>query len=174
MKRPRPIVATNRWLRTWWPLFVSAAAVAMVITMAWVALIALDQRHKLDDQNEQLVALVERQRAADAARPARLTEAVASVEVLMADYFARHDENVALKLNDTLTRIAALLGRPAGIPVDPVTAEGLDGATTAQPAPPPSPERAPGPTANATPPPTTTTTTPDQRSCTKRPDGPRC
>lgn len=124
-----------------------------------------------------MTALIEAQQAASAEREAQMAETVASAlgqaEALLADLFAQHDQNVALKLNETLRRIESLLGRPAGEPLDPVTAQPYVTATPhATPAPAPAPS-APAPTV-APRPPAPTPTTPDQKGCVKRPDGPRC
>lgn len=138
---------------------------------------ALDvQNELLRDQNETLTALVERQRRVDSQSDERLQSAVDDVEELLIDYFARHDQNSALKLNELLDRIAQLLGRPAGIPVDPVTAEGLGG----QPAPTRPGTRSAAPTSpdRSHPAPTTTTTRPESPGqsglCDRLPDSPIC
>lgn len=120
-----------------------------------------EQNELLREQNGDLDTLVERQLNEDSERDARLKRAVDDVELLLVDYFSAHDENVALKLNETLHRIAALLGRPASTapnPAPPAATSSSDAHAA------PAPSAAPSPT----------TTTPDQKSCAKHPDGPRC
>lgn len=165
----RRIVWTNRVM---WVLLAAILGTA-VWTLASVNIGQRDEMSALGEQNallrEQngaLSDLVERQRITDAERDSRLQGAVNDVEALLIDYFAAHDENVALKLNETLHRIAALLGRPAGTPPNPVNAVG--------PMPHSTPSSEPSTAPRSVPPPAPTTTTPDQRSCVKRPGGPRC
>lgn len=122
------------------------------------------QRDAFEEQSAQLAAIIDRNSRFDADREARVNRAVDDVEALLVDHFARHDENVAVKLNETLNRIASLLDRPSPIRAAPRPAS--PSTSTAAPR--------PAPSVAAPPATTTTTTTPDQRSCAKRPSGPRC
>jgi hypothetical protein len=172
----------NNLARRWWPLVASAAAGIIIYTGAYVVVTVAEDRVQLREQRDQLAAqsaqladIIERNDRFDASREARLARAVDDVEALLVDHFARHDENVALKLNETLERIAALLGRPASVPVDPVSADVNDRQST------PPPERAPARpepdrTDRAEPPPSTTTTTSPGRSdlCDRIPLSPIC
>lgn len=125
-----------------------------------------DQNALLEDQNLDLAGLMKRQAEVDSDRAARIQGALGGVEGLLVDHFATHDENVALKLNELLARIAALLDRPVLTePIQPAVA--APASSTAQPVPTTETDRSPGRTPPAT-------TTPDQKSCAKRPDGPRC
>lgn len=126
---------------------------------------ALDEQNVLlRDQNGTLSGLVDRQTASRGEAEARLQSALTSVETLLVDHFAAHDENVGQKLNELLRRIEVLLGRPAGQPLAPVATRPASSPASAAPA-----ARPPAP-----PPGTTTTTTPDQRRCAIDPDHPRC
>lgn len=176
--RPHPVVWLHRTMRTWWPFFVSMAAVALIATMGWVAWTVVDERRHLDDeaardrrQDERIDELLELVRADATDAQERLAGALRSVEETTARQFADHDRAVNAKLNELLDRIAALLQRPAGEPLDPVTAQpylterrstSAARPQTSAPAPAPSPAPSPDPT------------TPDQRNCAKRPSGPRC
>lgn len=174
------MVRVNQFARRWWPLIASLTAGALIYTLAYVVVsVAEDreqlreQRDALADQSALLADIIERNETEDAGREQRLNRAVDNVELLIIDHMALHDENTALKLNDLLHQIAALLNRPAGTPPNPVNAVG-----------PPPTERTPNHTTTTAtavpppaPPPTTAppaTTTPDQRNCAKRPTGPRC
>lgn len=130
--------------------------VYVVVTVAEDRAQLREQRDAFDTQSAQLAEIIDRNDRFDADREARLNQAVADVEALLVDHFAAHDRNVAEKLNELLERIAALLGRPAGIPIDPVTAEEVHGRTEATPT--HAPER-PAPPPESSPSPTTTTTT---------------
>lgn len=128
---------------------------------------ALNAQNKLlREQNTELDALVERQRIMDSERDERLKRAVDDVEALLVDYFAAHDQNMAVKLNEVLGHVADLVGRPAPTVSAPAPAIS---STPAPSAPAPAPKPAAKPT-----PPSPTTTTPDQKSCAKHSDGPRC
>lgn len=186
--RPHPVVWLDRTLRLWWPFLASIAAVCLIVTMGWVAWTVVDEREYFEEeqardqrQDEALAEVLEAQRAEDAEGAREIAGALDAAEELLGQRFAQHDLNVALKLNEMLRRIEALLGRPAGLPLDPVTALPF-GPTAPDPAPSaaapsPAPRSAPPTTAAPSPtqaPRTTTTTTPDQRACAKRPSGPRC
>lgn len=173
----------NRQARVWWPLIASVVAAFIIGTMVYVMTVVVEQRDHLrqeaaraKSQSEDLAVLVEAQRVAEESTDRRLDKALAHVEEVLLDHFARHDANVAEKLNETLHRIEVLLGRPAGTPPEPVVAQ-----PAAPFVPPPRQEPTTAPTTTVRPvapsaprQPVTTTTTPDQKSCTKRPDGPRC
>lgn len=157
----RLIARANHGARRWWPLIASLVAGMVIYTMAYVVVTVAEDRSQLREQRDHLAAqselladIIERNDRFDASREARLAAAVDDVEALLVDHFARHDENVALKLNETLQRIAALLGRPAGVPLDPVTAEGVGGRSATA-----TPERSPERAAPPQRAPTTTTTT---------------
>ena len=182
--QPHPAVWLNRTMRVWWPFFVSIAAVCLVATMSYVTWTVVDERKYFEEeqardrrQDAALAELVGDQRAEDEEAARQVASALADADRLLADQFAQHDLNVALKLNEMLRRIEALLGRPAGIPIDPVTAEGLDegGEPGGRPAP-----AAPGDPADRSPAPTTTTTTTAPPSpgrsglCDRLPTSPIC
>ena len=138
---------------------------------------ALDaQNVLLREQNATLSGLVDRQAASRGEADARLQAALSGVQGLLIDYFAVHDENVSEKLNELLRRIEGLLGRPAGEPLDPVTALPYAATTPARaPAPSTAPSvRPPAPTGQSPSGTTSTTTTPSQRRCANDPDHPRC
>lgn len=166
----------NRQARIWWPAAAAVVGGAILATLGFVVTTVIDGRSEDRERNEQLAELVEQQadiierdRRRDAGAEQRLQGAIREVEALLADQFAEHDLNVALKLNDLLAQIAALLDRPAGTPPQPVTT-----ITPHAPSPPaPSP---PGRRATNEPEPTTTTTTtrPDQRRCVADAGHPRC
>lgn len=171
--RPHPIVWLHRTMRVWWPFFVSMAAIVLIVTMAWVAWTVVDERRHLDEeaardrrQDERIDELLRLVRADATDAQNRLAEALRSVEETTARQFSAHDHAVNEKLNETLARIAALLQRPAGEPLDPVTAQPYitEQRSTSPPRPQPAPPPAPSPEP----------TTPDQRNCAKRPSGPRC
>lgn len=186
--RPHPVVWLDRTLRLWWPFLASIAAICVVATMSFVTWTVVDERQYFEEeqardrrQDQALADLLEAQQAEDEAAAVQVAETLRQAEELLGQRFAQHDLNVALKLNEMLRRIEALLGRPAGLPLDPVTALPY-GSTAPDPAssaaaPSPAPRSAPPTTAAPSPtqaPRTTTTTTPDQRACAKRPSGPRC
>lgn len=167
----------NELARKWWPLTASLMAGVVIGAVVLIMWTVLDERsyfeaeqardrhqdaqvQELLEQNEQLLA---RQREVDAGREHRLQEAVADVEDLLVDHFALHDQNVAEKLNELLVRIAALLDRPAGVPIDPVAAHDVDGDDT-------RPPRTPREAAQPRPSPssTTTTTSPGQSGLCER------
>lgn len=170
----------NRQTRIWWPLIASVVAASIIGTMVYVMAVVVDQRNQLREeaaraksQSEDLAVLVEAQRVADENTDRRLDQALTEVEEVLIDHFARHDANVAEKLNAMLHRIEVLLGRPAGTPPEPVAANPITPAPRHQPTSPTT--TAVRPVAPSAPrQPVTTTTTPDQKSCAKRPDGPRC
>jgi hypothetical protein len=173
----------NRKVRVWWPAILAVIGGAILATLGFVVSTVVDGRAEDRERNRQLATLVEQQaeiierdRRNDEMAGERLGQAISEVEDLLRDHFARHDENVALKLNDMLARIAALLGRPAGIPVDPVTANRPPPHSPPAAAPAPSPSASAPPAAPAPGPrPTSTTTTrPDQRRCAVNPNHPRC
>lgn len=171
----RPLRWVDRQVRIWWPAAAALVGGAILATLGFVVTTVVDdraqlreQRDLLAEQSEQLARVVERNRRADAESGEQLRDAIGEVEELLIDHFAVHDTNVAAKLNDMLHRIAALLGRPAGTPPNPVTAQPAPTGTAPAPGAAPSPAPRSGPTTR------TTTTTPDQKSCTKRPGGPRC
>ena len=133
-----------------------------------------EQNSLLRDQNRTLERLMERQRRVDAASDARLAGAIDDVEALLIDNFAIHDENAAVKLNELLARIAALLGRPAGEPIEPATVHPTSD-RGAPPATRPPREGAPAPTPTTAPPSTTTTTSPGRSGlCERNPTIPLC
>ena len=176
MLRPHPVVWLHRTMRAWWPFFVSMAAIVLIVTMAWVAWTVADERRYLADeaardrrQDERIDELLRLVRADTADGQVRLTEALRSVEETTARQFSAHDSAVNDKLNQLLDRIAALLQRPAGEPLDPVTAQPYVTEHRTTTAPRQSPTPAPAPAPSPAP------TTPDQRNCADRPDGhPRC
>lgn len=181
----------NSVFRVTWPFLAVLALTSIIVAGALSAITTIDQRDRLLAQADQVEELVRAQRAEaaeqatqDAVRRveanARLSEALGEVERLIND----HDTAVQQRLEDVVRRVAELLDRPAGVPVDPVTARPL-GASAAEPAAPAPLERPaappsaaaprPGPSAGGgTTSPPTTTTTPDQRSCARKPGGPRC
>lgn len=196
--RPHPVVWLDRTVRLWWPFLVSIAAIALVATMSYVTWTVVDERKYFEaeaarDQRQDaaLAELLEAQQTEDEEAAAQVAEALKRAEELFAAQFARHDLNSAVKLNEMLRRVEALLGRPAGRPLDPVTALPF-GSTPPPPAPAPTP--APGTTSPPTrtsrpggaaaapatsspapaPTPAPTPTTPDQRRCSDQPDHPRC
>lgn len=124
-----------------------------------------------------------------------VADAIADIGTIINDRIDVHDTAMHAAHAIQLDQIAQLLGRPAGIPVDPVTARGVGGAPTPPPAPratstpahpaprPTTPRPAPRPSQSApaasqsppsAPAPAPATTTPDEKSCAKRPQGPRC
>ena len=184
-----PIVWVNRKAARWWPLAVSVMAGIVAGAVIFILWTVVDERRYFEAEQardrrqdtqvqellEQTGELIERQREADAGREERLGEAVAAVEALLRDQFAVHDQNVAEKLNVLLSRIADLLDRPAGEPLDPVAGYDVQGSSTP---PPRSPQEtadpAPAPTTTA-PPSTTTTTSPGQSGlCERNPTIPLC
>lgn len=169
---------SSSFFRRWWPLLASATAVAVIGTMIFVVFTVIEQRDDLREENRRdeaarqvLADIVEAQRQEELGRQRRLAMAVGEVEARIADLFALHDENVAQKLNETLHRIEMLLGRPAGTPPEPVAAKSAPYRRPSFPAPKAAP--APQP-ASPAPAPAPDPTTPDQKSCAKHPDGPRC
>lgn len=172
----RPFRLANAWLSTWWPLFVSVAALAVFATMAYTGFTLAEDRALLEHDNEQLAELAERSERDEATRQERLAEAVKLVDDALQARLEAHDADTQFLNNVLLYQIAQLIERPAGVPIDPVTARGLSG-----------PRTSPTPSANGThrtpttaaPSPTTATTapaptTPAQKNCERRPDGPRC
>lgn len=175
--RPHPIVWLDRTMSVWWPFFVSLAAICLIATMSYVTWTVVDERKYFEEeqarderQDEALAELLEVQRIDDTESARKIADALDDAERLLAERFAQHDLNVAQKLNEMLRRIEVLLGRPAGIPVDPVTAEGLgvqpstSRSAVDAPAPSSSSERpasrpAPSPAPAGQAPTTTTTTT---------------
>ena len=169
----RYLRSVNNWLSTWWPLFVSVAAMAAFATMAYAGFTLAEDRALLEHDNEQLTELAERSERDEATRQERLAEAVKLVDDALQARLEEHDADTQFLNNVLLYQIAQLVRRPAGVPVDPVTARPLPG------------DRAPAPSVNGThsdptprPSPTPTTapvpTTPDQKNCDRRPEGPRC
>lgn len=157
-------------IRHSWRLLVSVAAASIIATMGLVAKTVVEEKAYFDQeqardkrQDEQLARLLsEQEERRDEARQ-QMVDALASAERLLADQFARHDYNVATKLNDLLAQIAALLERPAGTPPNPVSARipSAEPTTTVRVIPPPSA-------------PTTTTTTVADRRCQLNPRHPHC
>jgi len=155
-----------------WRLLASIAAASIIATMGLVAKTVVEEKTYFDQeqardkrQDEQLARLLtEQEERRDEARQ-QMVEALASAERLLADQFARHDYNVATKLNDLLAQIEALLARPAGTPPNPVSARIPPSDPTVQVIQPAQP---------ASPAPTTTTTTPVDRRCQMNPRHPRC
>jgi len=154
-----------------WRLLVSIAAASIIATMGLVAKTVVEEKAYFDQeqardkrQDEQLARLLsEQEERRDEARQ-QMVDALASAERLLADQFARHDYNVATKLNDLLAQIAALLERPAGTPPNPVSARIPPSDPTVQ---------VIQPAQTASPAPTTTTTAVDRR-CQMNPRHPRC
>ena len=178
--RPHPIVWIDRTLRVWWPFFVALASIVLIVTMGWVAWTVVDERKYFAEeqardqrQDAALAEVLRDQRAEDEESARRVAAALGAAEELLAGQFAAHDLNVATKLNETLRRIETLLGRPAGLPLDPVTAFPYGTSSPTAPAPAPGAARV-APQRPAPTPGTTTTTTPDQRRCADDPDHPRC
>jgi hypothetical protein len=176
----------DRQMRIWWPAVAAIVAGAILATLGFVVATVVDDRSQLRDQRDQLALLVEQQaeiiernRRADATGQRRLAQAIHEVESILVAQFAEHDHNVAVKLNDLLAQIAALLDRPAGVVRDPVVAQPLSppptAPATARPVAPSAPHQPrTAPTTSQPRPTTTTTTTPDQRRCADNPDHPRC
>ena len=168
----RAVRWVNELLRVWWPVFVSAAAVTLVATLGAIMCFTLEERDEFKAQAEEFASaaaaqeqLIDRQRAAEAGRDARLASAIAEVEQLLAAQFAEHDLNSATGHNDLLAQITALLGRPAGVVTDPVSARDVDGWQTPPRSPDDQRQPPPQPPADDDPPtPTTTTTTQPGRS----------
>lgn len=165
-----PVHAINRWLRTWWPLFVSAASVVIVTALVATLILTVGERNDLAGQRDQLAEIIERNERSDAGREQRLGAAVDEVEALLVDHFAAHDRNVAEKLNETLARIAALLERPAPRPITAPAAH------QPQPAPSSPGQNGTNPTTTTQPPTSTTTTTSPGQSglCERLPFTPIC
>lgn len=167
----------NRFFRVWWPLVLALSGAAVIVAMAIVTVTVFDdraqlraQRDQLTVQSQQLAEIIERSEEAEVDAQGRLQSALVEVEAVLIDHFARHDANVAQKLNETLHRIEVLLGRPAGTPPEPVAA---------RPVPSRAPARTTAPSPRRTAPATRTheqpaTTTPSQKSCARRPGGPKC
>lgn len=168
----------NAKARTWWPLTASLMAGVVIGTVIYIFWTVVDDRtyfaaeqardRHQDEQVQELLEqtgeLVERQREADASRDERFAEAFAALDELLRDHFAALDQNVGVKLNDLLERIAVLLDRPAGVPLDPVAAREVDGTR-----PPRSPREAaqprPSPSSTTS---TTTTTSPGRSGLCER------
>lgn len=179
----RPVRWVDRQFRIWWPAAAALVGGAILATLGFVVSTVVDGRAQDRLRNEQLgelveqqAAIIERDRRLDAHGDELLRGAISEVEALVAAQFAAHDHNTGTKLNDLLAQIAALLGRPAGIPVDPVTAEGLGGNSGPGSHPAPAP---PGATSDRSPAPTPTTTTappsPGQSGlCDRLPTSPIC
>jgi len=155
-------------IRHSWRLLVSVAAVTIIATMGLVAKTVVEEKTYFDEeqardrrQDRQLARLLSEQEARRAEASQQVTDALASAERLLTEQFARHDLNVATKLNDLLAQIEALLARPAGTPPNPVSARipPAEPTATVQVVQPPAPTT------------TTTTTIPCRFS---RPDHPRC
>lgn len=179
----RSVTWMNRQARIWWPLLAAMVGGAILAALGFVVATVVEdraqlreQRDLLAEQSEQLALIIERGQRADAGAEERLQDAIREVEQLLAAQFAEHDFNTATKLNDTLAQIAALLGRPAGVPVDPVTAHPVPSGhnpPTAS-APPAASERPPA-TSTTAPPATTTTTSPGQSGlCERNPTARNC
>lgn len=149
---------------------VIAAIEALVIGV--LVLQVEEQNTQLTTQADQLTQIIDAEEQRQVTSERRLNEALVQVEDVLIDHFALHDENVAEKLNGMLARIEALVARPAGTPPEPVAARPVVPAPRHEPT--VTPQPAPTTTTPARTSPTTTTTTPDQRSCAKRPNGPRC
>lgn len=176
----------NRQVRIWWPALLAVIGGAILTTLGFVVTTVLDdraqlreQRDLLLEQSDQLAQVIDRNRRTDAGTDRRLNDAIGDIESVLVDQFARHDENVALKLNDMLHRIAALLDRPAGTPPNPVNAVAPSPShtgTAPAPSAAPAPRSAPTTTTPRTPAPTTTTTTQPGRSglCDRIPTTPIC
>lgn len=175
----------NDFLHTWWPIMLSLAGASILVAMTILVNTAVDdraalreQRDQLAVQSEHLAEIIERSERSESGAEKRLNQALVRVEEVLIDHFAKHDANVAQKLNDTLHRIEVLLGRPAGTPPEPVTAHPIAPPARHEPAPSsaPAPRSAPTTTAPRTSPrpATTTTTTPSQKQCAKRPNAPQC
>lgn len=167
-----------RWLnetaRRWWPLIACTIAACVIGTLIYVVDAVAYERDMLDEQNaslqeqnERLGEIVERDRRVDAERVTQVADALIGAEAILREHFAIHDENVALKLNELLARIEVLLGRPVGPPI---------AAATAHPKAPSTPTVAPAPKAAPAPKvaPAPTTTTPNQKKCAKRPNAKNC
>jgi len=158
-------------IRHSWRLLVSVAAVTIIATMGLVAKTVVEEKTYFDEeqardrrQDRQLARLLSEQEARRAEASQQVTDALASAERLLTEQFARHDLNVATKLNDLLAQIEALLARPAGTPPNPVSARipPAEPTTTVQVIRPPAPTT------------TTTTTTAVDRRCQLNPNHPRC
>jgi len=154
-----------------WRLLVSIAAASIIATMGLVAKTVVEEKTYFDEeqardrrQDRQLARLLSEQEARRAEASQQVTDALASAERLLTEQFARHDLNVATKLNDLLAQIEALLARPAGTPPNPVSARipPAEPTTTVQVIRPPAPTT------------TTTTTTAVDRRCQLNPNHPRC
>lgn len=158
-------------IRHSWRLLVSVAAVTIIATMGLVAKTVVEEKTYFDEeqardrrQDRQLARLLSEQEARRAEASQQVTDALASAERLLTEQFARHDLNVATKLNDLLAQIEALLARPAGTPPNPVSAR----IPPAEPTATVQVIRPPAPTT------TTTTTTAVDRRCQLNPNHPRC
>lgn len=163
-----------RTVSTWWRFFVALAAICLIATLTFVTWTVVDERTYFEEEQERdrrqdaaMAELIATQEAAVEQRDRQVTEALAAAEALLADQFARHDYNVATKLNDLLAQIQALLSRPAGTAPQPVHA--ID--TTPAVLPPDTTHRTVTPTTVA---PSPTTTAPAHQRCVANPDHPRC
>lgn len=164
----------HRTMRLWWPFFAALAAVSIIATMSFVTWTVVDERTYFEQEQERdkrqdaaMAKLIESQNRVDRERAARVAEALQAAEALLADQFARHDYNVAVKLNDLLAQIQSLLARPAGTAPQPVHAIN----TSPVEPPPTTVHRTVTPTTVA---PSPTTTAPPHRRCLANPDHPRC
>lgn len=170
----RSLDRLNELARKWWPLTASLMAGVVIGTVIYIFWTVVDERSYFEAEQardrrqdaqvaellEQTGELVEHQRRSEASREERFAEAFAALDRVLTDQFAAHDRNVAEKLNELLTRIAALLDRPAGVPLDPVAAREVD--ETPAPRSPREPQEPRRPPAEPAPTSTTTTTSPGQ------------
>lgn len=159
-------IAWTNWLTYFLLSLILVIAAVMLPKVIRVDTAVRDERDLLRTQNEilaeqntQLATLIE-------GRDKRLSSALVEVEGLLVDYFAVHDDNVALKLNELYKLLTQNGGHDHDATGDTATVSNAPEATvprrtTATTAPPP-PRTAP------------TTTAPNQKSCAKRPDHKRC
>ena len=123
-----------------------------------------DLLNEVVELNNKVTNLIEAENAEDAGRQKRLTEALAAVEALEERIMAKHDMNLSQKLNEILHHLNLLLADRGfqGVASSPPAQVNIGPSRTKSTLPPSLRPRV------------TTTTSPDQKSCTKRADGPRC
>lgn len=173
-----------------WPILAVIALTSIIVAGVLTWITTLEQRDRLITQTEQVEELVRAQREESRSLAERTERQRQESAERLAGALVEVERITEERYDALVAQIAVLLDRPAGVPVDPVTARGVPGANpTPQPAPTTSaPSTTPAPAPRSTPPTSsprttaapapppapTTTTTPDQKSCEKNPDGPRC